>query len=80
MNLEKVLNETKSSPAIQTLISEMWETVDNVRNGQIKYPQGAVELAGFKHMIQGMLGLWHFDGREKNLPQQIKEVKKLNKK
>lgn len=72
MSIE-IINKEIKSPAIRTLVAEMWDTLTRIKNGEINHRQGQVENGAQRNLLAG-LGLdWHFNKQEKTLPEIAKD-------
>ena len=74
-----MLEEIKS-PAIKEVVHSLWNTVDRVKTKKIKYNQGAVEIAGCKHIIKGIALDWMYNDYENGIKKQIKNIKSITNK
>ena len=66
MNIIKVINEVKSL-ALKEIIKDLDYIIENVRNKNITYQQGNMEIVGRKHIIQSIALDWTFNYKRKYL-------------
>ncbi len=66
MSLELIQKEIKS-PAIKSLVNEMWDTLRRVKSGEILYQQGQVENGSQKNLLASVGLDWHYNKQRKEL-------------